>query len=168
MSEGKVDHDSLPFDERIVARYKYVPTLAAAVLFGVLFSLTTGLHIFQLIRRRTWFFIPFAIGGLCMAMKFSSLLFNNTQLTSYFSPVEVLGYIARAADTKRATLGLYVMQTLLILLGPALYAASIYMILKRLLFVLDAQSYALVKARWLTVFFVGGDVMSFLLQAAGM
>jgi 5-hydroxyisourate hydrolase-like protein (transthyretin family) len=39
--------------------------MAAAVVFIVLFSITTILHTFQLAKKRTWYFIPFLIGGFC-------------------------------------------------------------------------------------------------------
>jgi hypothetical protein len=59
------------------------------------------------------------------------------------------------------------MQTLLLLLGPALLAASIYMILGRIILLTDGEKYALVRRTWLTKIFVGGDVLSFLAQGAG-
>jgi len=45
--------------------YHYTPSLAAAVIFIALFAGTTLLHTFQLIKKRTWYFIPFLIGGFC-------------------------------------------------------------------------------------------------------
>lgn len=45
--------------------YRYDPSLAAAVLFIVLFGIATLLHSFQLLRKRTWYFLPFVIGGFC-------------------------------------------------------------------------------------------------------
>lgn len=59
------------------------------------------------------------------------------------------------------------MQSLLILLGPALFAASIYMTLGRIIAALDAQQRSLVPLRWQTRLFVLGDVFSFLTQSAG-
>ncbi len=59
------------------------------------------------------------------------------------------------------------MQTLLILLGPALLAASIYMILGRMIRLLGAEEYALIRTNWMTKIFVTGDVISFLSQGAG-
>jgi hypothetical protein len=53
------------------------------------------------------------------------------------------------------------------LLAPTLFAASIYMILGRLVRLLDAEQFALIRSRWLTKFFVMGDVLSFLSQGAG-
>jgi hypothetical protein len=73
----------------------------------------------------------------------------------------------RAIDTEVANKILFVNQTSLILLAPALYAASIYMILRRLILILDAERYSLVPVRWLTKIFVGCDVLSFLAQGAG-
>lgn len=45
--------------------YNYDPSAVAAIIFVVLFGLTTLVHIFQMIRSRSWFFIPFIIGGIC-------------------------------------------------------------------------------------------------------
>ncbi len=84
--------------------------------------------------------------------------------------VETLGYVGRAIASKEApdfTLSVYIMQTLLILLGPALLAASIYMILGRLIRLLGAEEYALIRTNWMTKIFVTGDVISFLAQGAG-
>lgn len=63
--------------------------------------------------------------------------------------------------------GPYIIQTVLILLAPALYAASIYMILGRIILLLDAEPYALIRRKWLTKFFVVGDVVSFVMQGIG-
>jgi hypothetical protein len=45
--------------------YRYDPTLVGAILFATLFSATTSLHAYQLIKTKTWYFIPFLIGGIC-------------------------------------------------------------------------------------------------------
>ena len=45
--------------------YYYQPSMAAAVIFTVLFGATTAWHGFQMFKSRTWFMIPFFIGGLC-------------------------------------------------------------------------------------------------------
>lgn len=45
--------------------YHYDPSVAAAILFTVLFFLTTLLHTYQMIRTRTWFLVPFVLGGIC-------------------------------------------------------------------------------------------------------
>lgn len=65
------------------------------------------------------------------------------------------------------TLGPYLIQTLFLLLAPALLAASIYMFLGRIILVLQAESHAIMRKKWLTKVFVTGDVLSFLLQGSG-
>lgn len=53
------------------------------------------------------------------------------------------------------------------LLAPTLYAASIYMVLGRLVGYLNAESLSLVPVKWMTKIFVAGDVFSFMMQSAG-
>lgn len=45
--------------------YRYNPSIAAAIVFIVLFAATTAMHMFQMIRTRTWYFTPLVIGGFC-------------------------------------------------------------------------------------------------------
>jgi hypothetical protein len=45
--------------------YEYNPSEGAAIPFAALFALSTAIHIWQAIRARTWYLIPFIIGGLC-------------------------------------------------------------------------------------------------------
>ncbi|KAM6506945.1 hypothetical protein FALCPG4_018758 [Fusarium falciforme] len=129
-------------------KYHYDPSLAAAILFAVLFSLSGLVHAYQLVKGKTWYFIAFFIG----------LLF------------EVVGHAARAynADESPNWSDIpFIMQTLLLLLAPALFAASIYMILGRLIRVLDAEHFSIIRTRWLTKIFVLGDVLSFAVQGIG-
>lgn len=46
--------------------WSYMPSIAAAAIFLVLFLGATGIHFFKLFRSRAWFNIPLAIGGICM------------------------------------------------------------------------------------------------------
>lgn len=62
----------------------------------------------------------------------------------------------------------YIIQSLLILLGPALFAGSIYMVLGRLIRVLDAQDYSLIRVKWLTKLFLLGDILSIFGQGGGV
>ena len=45
--------------------YHYNPSKVAAIIFIALFGIATIIHVFQLSRKRTWYFIPFVIGGIC-------------------------------------------------------------------------------------------------------
>ncbi|KAF4968709.1 hypothetical protein FSARC_3926 [Fusarium sarcochroum] len=128
--------------------YNYNPSLVAAVIFIVVFGISSLLHIYQLARARTWYFIPFVIGCL----------------------FETVGYIGRALSANEApdfTKNPYIIQSILLLLAPALLAASIYMVLGRLIRLLDAGDLSIISPRWLTKVFVTGDVLSFLAQSAG-
>jgi len=59
------------------------------------------------------------------------------------------------------------MQSLTLLLAPALFAASIYMILARIILLTDGDSHSIIRLKWVTKLFVAGDVLSFLAQSAG-
>ncbi|KOC12297.1 RTA1 domain protein [Aspergillus flavus AF70] len=128
--------------------YHYDPSSGAAVSFAAVFGLTTVIHIWQMIRTRTWYLTPFVIGGI----------------------FEAIGYLCRfisATETPNWTMKPYVGQSLLLLLAPALFAASVYMILGRIIRMLNAGSISLIRPSWLTKIFVTGDVLSFLVQSGG-
>jgi hypothetical protein len=61
----------------------------------------------------------------------------------------------------------YIIQSVLILIAPILFAASIYMILGRLIARTDSSTYSLVRANWVTKIFVTGDVFCFFIQSGG-
>ncbi|KAL4738374.1 putative RTA1 domain protein [Aspergillus similis] len=130
------------------AYYRYYPSEAAAILFTILFLLTTFTHLYQLLRHRTWFLIPFVIGG-------------------FFEWVGYIGRILSSRESPNWSMGPYIQQTLLLLLAPALFAASVYMMLGRIVILLDAEHLCIIRKKWLTKFFVCGDVLSFTVQAAG-
>lgn len=60
----------------MVNYYYYEPSLPIATVFAVIFTLLFALHLFQTIRTRTWFFVPFVIGILCK----SAVLFRPFRL----------------------------------------------------------------------------------------
>jgi hypothetical protein len=43
----------------------YLPQMWASLLFLALFIILTGLQIWKMVKTRTWFCIPFVIGGIC-------------------------------------------------------------------------------------------------------
>ncbi|KAI8966099.1 RTA1-domain-containing protein [Daldinia sp. FL1419] len=126
--------------------WKYVPSLPAAIIFAILFAVTTGVHCYRLYRTKLWFCLPFAIGGA----------------------MEVIGYCARAVSNSRTgDLTPYIIQETLILLPPALFAASVYMILGRIIRTVHGEPYSLIRVNILTKVFVLGDVASFCVQSGG-
>ncbi|KAF1838893.1 RTA1-domain-containing protein [Decorospora gaudefroyi] len=133
-------------DPNAYVLYRYRPSQVAAIIFIVAFGLTTFAHIFQLIRKRTWYFIPLVVGGIC----------------------EFVGYIGRVMSHENMwALVPFIVQSCLILVAPALFAASIYIILGRIILLVDGERYSLVPQKWLTKMFVTGDIISFMLQGAG-
>lgn len=109
------------------------------------------------------------VGGFCtLYFELPVLPSSSSQLTMWL--VEWIGFVGRAISSQQSpewTLGPYIMQTLLLLVAPALFAASIYMVLGRIIVLADGESHALIKKKRLTKLFVGGDIASFLLQAGG-
>jgi hypothetical protein len=84
--------------------------------------------------------------------------------------VQVIGYAARAKSGQESpswTLGPYIIQAIFLLVAPALYAASIYMELGRIIIMAEGESRSLIPLKWLTKIFVIGDVLSFFLQGGG-
>lgn len=49
--------------------YRYDPSMAAAIIFIVLFFATTMLHLYQLVRTKTWIIIPLLVGGICTQLQ---------------------------------------------------------------------------------------------------
>jgi hypothetical protein len=128
--------------------YHYDPSVAAAGIFIALFGISATMHVWQLLKNKTWYFIPFAIGGYC----------------------EVIGYIGRiisSGETPEWTMGPYIMQTIMLLVSAALLAASIYMVLGRIVVLLDGQHHSFIPIKWLSKIFVTADVISILMQCAG-
>lgn len=76
--------------------------------------------------------------------------------------------IVAAKESPDWSIAVYSIHTILVLVAPSVFAASIYMVLGRIILLIDGEKYSLIRRRWLTKFFVIGDVMSFLLQGAGM
>ena len=45
--------------------YQYDPSLPAAIVAIILFAIVTFYHVWLIKRHRSWYFIPFTIGGFC-------------------------------------------------------------------------------------------------------
>ncbi|KFA72166.1 hypothetical protein S40288_07083 [Stachybotrys chartarum IBT 40288] len=124
----------------------YIPSTAAAGIFTALFALGTAVVFWRMIKSSAWFCSVFVLGGL----------------------LEVAGYAARAiAENRTEQLMPYVFQSTFILVAPALFAASVYMVLGRTVQNIRAESLSIVPVTWLTTIFVCGDVLSFVVQASG-
>ncbi|KAH6956078.1 RTA1 like protein-domain-containing protein [Fusarium avenaceum] len=126
--------------------WRYLPSAVAAILFLILFLGSFLFISWKIWRTRTWFCIAFATG-------------------CFF---QMLGYGIRAgARNKTNKIMPYAVQNMFILVAPALFAASIYMILGRIIRGLNADRHSLLKPAKLTRTFVLGDVLSFMIQGGG-
>lgn len=129
--------------------YHYQVSMPAAIIFVVLFGLATALHLFQMFRSRTWFMVPFVIGA----------------------GFEVAGYVGRILNATENpgpyTLIPYIIQSIFLLVAPALLAASIYMELGRIVMMVQGEDCLFIRRTRLTKTFVVGDIIAFMLQAAG-
>lgn len=126
--------------------YRYDPSLPAAIVATIIFAILTAVHFWRLRRAGAVYFTPFLIGGI----------------------FQTIGYCGRIwSHFDKESIGGFVMQAILILVAPALFAASIYMILGRLIRALGAEHLSLIPIKWVTKIFVTGDVIAFGLQAGG-
>ncbi|KAI0550605.1 RTA-like protein [Xylaria curta] len=126
--------------------YSYTPSAAAAIIFLILFGVVTVLHIYYVIQRRTWYFLVLVVGGI----------------------LEAVGYVGRfLSSSNTEDLAPFLIQNLFLLVAPSLFAASIYMVLGRIIVSLEAEKLSPIRTSWLTKIFVGGDVLSFFVQIVG-
>ncbi|KAF2278443.1 RTA1-domain-containing protein [Westerdykella ornata] len=126
--------------------YPYKPSRPGTVIFAIAFGTSAAIHLYQMIRGRAWFYSSFTVGAVMMAA----------------------GYAARYVSTRSpADLGPFIAQSLFIILPPSLYAATIYMIYGRLVIFVNAAEASIIRPIYVTKIFVCGDVLAFVLQAAG-
>ncbi|KAK8159419.1 RTA1 like protein-domain-containing protein [Phyllosticta citrichinensis] len=96
----------------VVVFWEYRPSESAGYAFMVLFAIAMIAHLGFLCWLRAWSFIPFILGGVC----------------------EVFGYYERAKAYAQVTvLDPWLLQNMLLLVGPPLLAASVYMSYGRLI-----------------------------------
>ncbi|KAF7959068.1 hypothetical protein EAE96_002585 [Botrytis aclada] len=124
--------------------WNYIPSIAASIIFIILFIITTALHTWRLFKTKSWFCISFCVGCL----------------------FEAIGYIGRAkAVNSTGKLMPYVIQSFFTLVAPAFLAASIYMTLGRIMRYVHGEHHSIIRINWLTKIFVIADLLSFFVQA---
>ncbi|KAJ9482993.1 hypothetical protein VN97_g10427 [Penicillium thymicola] len=128
--------------------YKYYkPSIPAAITVAVLFCAVSLVQIWRIIRTRQWFGIVILVAAA----------------------FEVVGLFARAYSSKHLEEKLpYEIQTVLILLAPILFAASVYMFLGRAIRKSGYPELSFIRISWVTPLFVTGDIFCFFVQAVGV
>ncbi len=184
--------------ERIVWRnYWYNPSLAGAIIFIILFFGLTLIETFQAYKsiryiKKNGVFKskksrsaknkdPEEVEKVNDQVEVDQASQATTQYNGSYRFVlilipfylglccEFLGYIGRTISHGNIEdQHSYIMQTLLLLIGPPFFSASIYMVFGRIVTnILHNENYLLLYPKYITKVCVVGDIISLLLQAAG-
>ncbi len=118
--------------------------------------------------EEVWFLTPFLIGGFCKMFTILLSLNTNNIICLIF---DFVGYACRSSSA-RSPPGHYslmpsILQNAFIRIVPALFAATIYMILGQIIRLTDGEKHSVVQSSKITEFFVSGDIFCFCLQAGG-
>ncbi|CCG85148.1 putative RTA1 domain protein [Taphrina deformans PYCC 5710] len=126
-----------------VGGYGYIPSLAAGIVFPILFGLLTLYSLYLSFRKRLWY-LTISIGGL----------------------LEFLGWIARAvAHTAVCSSDMFIMQITCLIVGPVFWSATLYVILGVL--ITHAPERSVLPGKLYLIIFSCIDLLSLILQAAG-
>ncbi|GAM42019.1 RTA1 domain protein [Talaromyces pinophilus] len=137
--------------------YFYDPSLAASILFTILYMLPFGYHLYMSVLARYFsgrynrvgYFVPIMIGA----------------------GIEIVAYATRAASVKSPDdVGLYATSSSLIVIAPVLVCASLYILIGRLIGSTGKRPLLFggrVSSIWIPRIFVTSDILSFLTQASG-
>ncbi|PSN63826.1 RTA1 like protein [Corynespora cassiicola Philippines] len=126
--------------------YQYEPSVPAALIATVIFLSSALFHTWQMCRKRTWFYTALVSGGYMMGAGY------GFRMPSAQDPSNLMFYIA---------------QSLLIILPPSLYAATIYMIYGRIVLFVRSPEASVIRPELITKIFVCGDIIAFFMQAGG-
>ncbi|KAH8817363.1 RTA1 like protein-domain-containing protein [Xylogone sp. PMI_703] len=137
----------LPFGDPNTKWNLYCPSVAAAVIFSILFGLTMGMHIYQAVKFVKTFCWVCIMGAAW----------------------EFLAYVTRYFSIEHPTNNSwYEISTLLVLLAPLWINAFEYMLLGRMIhFFLPSKQILGIEARKVGRYFVFGDIGSFITQLFG-
>ncbi|KAK6969103.1 RTA1 like protein-domain-containing protein [Favolaschia claudopus] len=128
------------------AQYGYIPSESVAILFLVLYGISTVLHIGQSVYFRLWWLLPTA--ALCGV---GELVGWGGRLWSSFSPREDTPFIIQISTT---------------ILAPTPLLAASFMIMSRLIQRLGS-SYSWLTPSWYTRIFLPCDIIALVVQGVG-
>ncbi|KAI9044382.1 RTA1 domain-containing protein [Aspergillus affinis] len=125
--------------------YGYVPSLAAGIVFLVLFGLSMLAHTVQFIWKRNWWCVVFSIGCL----------------------TEIIGWAGRTWSAECPyNANAFLMQISTLIIAPTFFTAGIYVLLGRFIQILGRESSILSPNLYLWIFCTC-DVVSLVIQAIG-
>ncbi|CRG87355.1 Protein RTM1 [Talaromyces islandicus] len=125
--------------------YPYTPSASAGYAFMGLFGVATVAHFILIFLFRAPYFLPMIVGG------------------------ETFGYYGRAwSHQSRTEIKSWALAEMLIMTAPPLLAATIYMVLGRIIRSFDAEHLSRIRVKRLTRTFVLNDVICFCTQLGGI
>ncbi|KAI6084893.1 RTA1-domain-containing protein [Hypoxylon rubiginosum] len=125
--------------------YGYRPSLAAGIVFCVLFGIGFFGHLLQSIRFRRWTSALLTIGAL----------------------TDLIGWVGRTWSAECPyNENAFLIQIVTLIIGPVFFTAALYVLLGTLIAILG-RKYSLISARMYTIIFLTCDVISLVIQAAG-
>jgi hypothetical protein len=83
--------------------YNYNPSGGAAIPVAALFGLATVIHIVQMFRTRSWYIIPFTIGGVCESSYDRQECSNIDNLSCSFQSKQPATCAGTSTQPKRQT-----------------------------------------------------------------
>lgn len=134
-----------PNDASIII-YGYTPSLALGILGVVLFSIATAIHLWLLLRYRTWYFTPIIVGTI----------------------MEVIGYVFRLLSNQLSpySVSWFVAQYFCIVVAPVFFSAAIYTLASVIINICGRQ-HTLLRPKVVLWGFIGCDVVATITQVAG-
>ncbi|KAF8192151.1 RTA1-like protein [Pholiota molesta] len=141
-----VNNGTVSIKDDPTALYGYIPSEAVAIIFIVLFSLSTLAHVGQAVRYRQWFLFSTAI--LCGSLE---ILGWASRLWSSFSPLNNTPFKIEITAT---------------IIAPTPLLAANFVIFGRIIRALG-QKYSRMRPRLYTIIFTSSDVASLVVQGLG-
>ncbi|APA12534.1 hypothetical protein sscle_09g073040 [Sclerotinia sclerotiorum 1980 UF-70] len=130
------------------AYYCYDPAMMNGVMFAAAFLQTTALHIYQISRSKTKFFIPIVVGGL----------------------LEIIGYGCRAIshfESPNFSVIPFAIQYTCILVAPTIMAAAVYMYYEHIVKAVGGESQSPIRLSRFQKIFLFFDCFSALILIVG-
>ncbi|KAK4890731.1 hypothetical protein LTR27_010550 [Elasticomyces elasticus] len=149
MAQGYIDpnfpNPMGPNDATIVI-YGYTPSLAVAALGIALFFIAFNLHLWLVVRYRTWYFIPLVVGTV----------------------LEVVGFIFRLLSSQNDPYSVpwFVVQYFCIVVAPVFFSAAIYTLVSVLINA-HGKEHAPLRPKVVLGVFITFDIVATLIQIAG-
>ncbi|RMZ82704.1 hypothetical protein DV738_g1464, partial [Chaetothyriales sp. CBS 135597] len=124
----------------------YIPNLAGNALFLAIFGSAMSIQIYFAVRHKTWGYLVAMLGGIVL---------------------EIVGYVGRIQLHKNVfSRNNFITYLVGLTIGPAFFSAAIYLSISRIIAIFG-HGLCWLRPKTITILFVGFDLLSLVLQAAG-